>query len=210
MQVETNIKWVIHLSKTSLTKGQISVQAKGPNFAIVPRHLPNIDYITAIESVCPKLKEEDAGKLRTDINSLLKNAQVPKSNLTKQESIRLAQLKKDKDRVVLTADKEMAMVVMNKEDHIKKAESLQAQPAYRAIDMDPTSKIKAKLITILRKIKKDTNMDEGTYKTMYPTGCMPPKLYGLPKIHKTGAPSGQSYQAGVQLPIGFLSFLLRC
>ena len=31
-------------------------------------------------------------------------------------------------------------------------------------------------------------MDEGTYKAMYPTGCVPPKFYGLPKIHKTGNP----------------------
>ena len=26
------------------------------------------------------------------------------------------------------------------------------------------------------------------YSTMYPTGCVPPKFYGLPKIHKTGTP----------------------
>ena len=31
-------------------------------------------------------------------------------------------------------------------------------------------------------------MDEGTYRVMYPTGCVPPKFYGLPKIHKTGNP----------------------
>ena len=26
------------------------------------------------------------------------------------------------------------------------------------------------------------------YKAIYPTGCTPPKFYGLPKIHKTGTP----------------------
>ena len=26
------------------------------------------------------------------------------------------------------------------------------------------------------------------YKAMYPTGCVPPKFYGLPKIHKAGNP----------------------
>ena len=26
------------------------------------------------------------------------------------------------------------------------------------------------------------------YKAMYPTGCVPPKFYGLPKTHKTGNP----------------------
>ena len=80
-----NNKWVINLSKTSLTDCQKAVLAKGPNYAITPMHIPNIDYITAIESMCPKLKEDDAMELRADINSLLRRAKVPKSNLTKQD-----------------------------------------------------------------------------------------------------------------------------
>ena len=99
---------------------------------------------------------------------------------------------------MLTADKGVAMVVMDMEDYIQKVESLLVQPAYRTIDRDPTSQIKAKLVTTLRKIKKDTNIDEGTYNTIYPTGCIPPRFYGLPKIHKTGTPSGQLYHIGVQ------------
>ena len=47
---------------------------------------------------------------------------------------------------MLTADKGVAMAVMDKENYIQKAESLPAQPAYRTIDRDPTSKIKARLI----------------------------------------------------------------
>ena len=31
-------------------------------------------------------------------------------------------------------------------------------------------------------------MDEGTYRTMYPTSCTSPRFYGLPKIYKTGTP----------------------
>ena len=77
---------------------------------------------------------------------------------------------------------------MDKEDYTRKAEELLEQPAYRTIDSDPTNKIKASLITKLRKIKKETRLDEGTYKIMYPTSCVPPKFYGLPKIHKTGTP----------------------
>ena len=127
-------------------------------------------------------------ELRLDINALLRKAKVPTPNLTRQESIGLAQLKKDKDRVILTADKGVAMVVMDKEDYINKAKELLAQPAYRVIPGDPTNRRKAQLITKLRKINRDNNMDEGTYKAMYPTGCVPPKFYGLPKIHKTGNP----------------------
>ena len=66
---------------------------------------------------------------------------------------------------------------MDKGHYIQKAESLLAQPAHSTIDRDPTIKIKAKLINTLRKIKKDINIGEGMYKTMYPTGCMPQVLW---------------------------------
>ena len=78
------------------------------------------------------------------------------------------------------------MVVMDKQDYISKAEELLAQPAYRTISRDPTNKIKAQLITKLRRIKRENNLDDSMYKVMYPTSCVPPKFYGLPKIHKTG------------------------
>ena len=100
------------------------------------------------------------------------------------------QLKKDQDRVILTADKGVALVVLDMGDYINKAQELLSQPADKEIPKDPTNKIKTQLITKLRRIKKDSNLDEGTYKAMYPTGCVLPKFYGLSKIHKTGTPSG--------------------
>ena len=61
------------------------------------------------------------------------------------------------------------MVVMDRQDYIHKSNYLVAQPAYRLIPKDPNNKIKAKLITILRKVKKETGLDNNTYKCMYPT-----------------------------------------
>ena len=70
-------KWVINLSKTELTPAQKSLLAKGPNFAISPNNIPNLEYITAIESMCPNLKEEDASELRANINALLRKGKHP-------------------------------------------------------------------------------------------------------------------------------------
>ena len=141
--------------------------------------------------MCSKLKEEDAMELRSDINGLLMKAKAPKPNLTRQERIGLAQLKKDKDRVILTADKGVAMVVMDREEYVTKTQELLAQPAYKLIPRDPTNKIKAQLITKQRKIKRDNNLDEGKYKAMYPTGCIPPSFMGNPKSIKQAILLGQ-------------------
>ena len=37
-------------------------------------------------------------------------------------------------------------------------------------------------------VKNQTGLDNVTYKSLYPTGCVPPKFYGLPKIHKPDTP----------------------
>ena len=184
----SNSEWVINLFKVKLTQAQRSLLEKGPNFAISPNNIPNLDYITAIETVCSKLKEEDAAELRGEINGILKKGKIPKPNLDKDERTALHQLRKDKDGIILTADKGVAMVVLDKEDYINKAKDLLNTPAYKEIPKDPTNKIKAQLITKLRRMKKERKLDEGTYRTMYPAGCIPPKFYGLPKIHKTGTP----------------------
>ena len=125
-----NNKWVINLSKTSLTEAQKAMLTKGPNYAITPSHIPNVDYITAIESMCPKLKEDDAMELRADINSLLGRAKAPQVQLNKTGKIGLSQLRKDKERVILTPDKGVAMVVMDKGEYNSRAQELLATPAY--------------------------------------------------------------------------------
>ena len=80
------------------------------------------------------------------------------------------------------------MVVMDRQDYINKAKELLAQPAHRTFTRDSKNKIKAMLIPKLKIVKRENNLEEGTYKAMYPTGCIPPRFYELPKIHKTGNP----------------------
>ena len=185
---EPNPKWVINLSNKPLTPAQRSVLAKGPNFAVTPRQPPNLEYITAIEAACTKLSQQDAEELRADVNRVLRSSHTPKPNLTKAQNIALRELKRDRDRIVLTADKGVAMVVMDKQDYINKANQLLNQNTYKVISKDPTTTIKNKLINILKVIKTKTGLGSYSYKAMYPTGCVPPKFYGLPKIHKPDTP----------------------
>ena len=171
---EPNPKWVINLSNKPLTPAQRSVLAKGPNFVVTPRQPPNLEYITAIEAACTKLSQQDAEELRADVNRVLRSSHPPKPNLTKAQNIALRELKRDRDRIVLTADKGVAMVVMDKQDYINKANQLLNQNTYKVISKDPTTTIKNKLINILKVIKTKTGLGSYSYKAMYPTGCVPP------------------------------------
>ena len=80
------------------------------------------------------------------------------------------------------------MVVMDRQDYINKANHLLNQSTYKVITKDPTNTIKNKLLNILKSIKTKTGLGINTYKSMYPTGCVPPKFYGLPKINKPDTP----------------------
>ena len=79
-------------------------------------------------------------------------------------------------------------MLLNKEDYIRKAEKLLNRHIYKKIPEDPTPKQKTRLIKLLKKIKAEGDINEETYKRMYPTGAGSPKFYGLPKIHKPDTP----------------------
>ena len=89
----------------------------------------------------------------------------------------------------------VAMVIMDKEDYTNKANTLlQDTNTYEVLKRDPTSNLKNKLITLLKDIKQTGGLSTHKYKQLYPTSAVPPKFYGLPKIHKVGNPETHSFQ----------------
>ena len=66
--------------------------------------------------------------------------------------------------------------------------SPKVQGIYKALKTDQTNRMKTKLISLLKKIKSEGGINHTQYKKLYPTGAVPPKFYGLPKIHKRGIP----------------------
>ena len=81
------------------------------------------------------------------------------------------------------------MVVMDQQDYSNKAQALlQDTNTYKVLPKDPTPQLKNKLITLLKNIKQTGGLSTQKYKQLYPTSAVPPKFYGLPKIHKAGTP----------------------
>ena len=181
-------KWVHNLSKTPLTEDQQKVLARSPTFAIVTKEPPVGEYISQIERMCQQLKQGKAEELRGETKSILKNIQPPRPNIRKEESKAIQELKRDQDKIILTTNKGVSMVVMDKEEYIKKSEDLLKQTTYRELVADPTNKYKNKLINLLKTIKSDGGINNTTYRRLYPTGAGSHKYYGLPKIHKAGVP----------------------
>ena len=179
---------VRNISSTPLTEAQIKLLSHGPNYAVIPKNPPIIEYNASIEKACTSLQPGKVEELRGEVKTNIKKMQPPKYNLTKGEHKAMEELKKDKTRMILTADKGISIVVLDKEEYIKKADELLSQSYYKNISTDPTNKYKNKLLTLLKKIKTEGGVDDATCRRLYPTGASPPKFYGLPNVHKTGMP----------------------
>ena len=184
-----SMPWVKNLSSIPLTQAQTEALSHGPNFAMVPKEPPLGEYISAIEHACSKLPQGKAEELRAEVKSILKKTKKTRySNTTIEERKAMQELRRDTTRIILTADKGVSLVVMDRAAYDQKAKELLHQPTYKPIPKDPTSKYKTKLINLLKSIKAEGGMDEKIYKRLYPTGAGSPKFYGLPKVHKAGTP----------------------
>ena len=174
-------RWVINMSKKPLMEAQENLLAHGPNFAITPRNPPIGEYIAAVEQTCQNMAQGEAEELRAEVKAVLKKIQHPKANITREEQKVMNELKKDTNRVILTADKGTCLVVMDKEEYINKAQDLLKEDTYRVIPDDPTNKQENKLIQLFKKIKNEGGINEEKYRNMYPTGAGIPKFLWAPK-----------------------------
>ena len=76
--------------------------------------------------------------------------------------------------MILTADKGVCLVVMDKKDYMKKSEELLSKSTYKIFPSDPTTRHKNKLISLLKQSKQKVE-----YKKIHTRGYIPQGLAHL-------------------------------
>ena len=140
-------KWVTNLFKKELTPEEKSLLQKGPKFAVTPATIPIKEYITTTTVAvfqAGELKSVECSDLYHDVNRIF-NTYTNKpihTNITKAEHLSLVNLRKDKDHIIVTADKGVALVVMDKTEYITKCEALlQHHSVYQCLSYDTHHKV---------------------------------------------------------------------
>ena len=113
------------------------------------------------------------------------------TNITKEEDLALENLRKDKDHIIVTADKGVALVVMDKTEYIIKGEALlQDNSVYQHLYKNTSPTIHKELSKILQDYKNNNFISETEYTQLRHYGSNSPvaRFYGLPKIHKNNMP----------------------
>ena len=169
---------------------------KGPKFAVTLATIPIKEYIsttTVAALQAGELNGVDCSGLYHDVNRIL-NTFTNKpmhTNITKSEHLALENLRKDKDNIIVTADKYVILAVMDKTEYITKCEALlQENSVYQHLSKDTSPTIHKELIKILQDCKNNNLISETKYTQLTPHGSNSPaaRFYGLPKIHKNNMP----------------------
>ena len=178
-------KWVKNVSGRDLSKHEMSVLKKGLNFAVSQDEIPVVDIITATETACRNLEKSEADELRSEVVSTIKGGKKLTSNISKSERKALKDLQRDKSVVILPADKGRCTVVMDRPAYVEKCNNmLKDTHTYKKLKKDPTTKYKKELSEFIRELKQKEEIDFVLSRQLYHTTEIPPKFYGLPKVHK--------------------------
>ena len=190
---------VKNLSSHALSPSEVAVLSKGHNFAVTPRSIPTEEIISQIETAIFHLPPEASNDIRQRAVNILRKAQPPSQNISREERLALRNLRQNNNILILPADKGNATVVMDKEDYCNKVNAMLSDCSiYKKLKRNPTSSIEKKTSALL----KNAGLPPETTKYLTPRESSAPRFYGLPKIHKESVPlrpivsniGGPSYQ----------------
>ena len=165
-----------------------TTQSDGPNFKSQSNWEPATNHHTVqtfLEDFSRKVNNElddDRTKERA-INTNTSN------NLKKDELEALESIKTMDDIIVTKADKGGAVVVQDVEKYIAEAErQLGDESFYKKVNVNPTREHEALICNAIDNLKQQELLDPKMAEKLKPNNSKTPKLYLLPKIHKTNNP----------------------
>jgi hypothetical protein len=216
--VKSILSPITNLSKRILTDNEINILENGLNFVLPDNKFDEMTFISNIETFFVELlghctdkkdyeeKEVDeeitynltpiqlqfANKIRSVCNNFRFNADKI-INKHKHETIQfkkiLRSLSNDKSIQITKPDKGKGIVIMDKDDYNNKMlELLNDRNTFEIVEVDETIIQEDRLIRKLKQLKNDGFITEKEYNFCRPRGSQPARIYGLPKIHKTGVP----------------------
>jgi len=169
-----------------------------------------MEIIAKVESAVRQLDAEHADTVRRAVNSILQQAKPSEPNITKEMRYALNRPEEDDSIMILPADKGRPSVVMNANNYHAKMSSLIENGPYQLLNKDPTDLLTCKLSEKLLTLKRNGHMTQTVYNKIRPWHKHPPRIYGLPKIHKADLPLGHiAYDLSTYLDTGRTDFTVK-
>uniref|UniRef100_A0A8C8DS70 Uncharacterized protein n=1 Tax=Oryzias sinensis TaxID=183150 RepID=A0A8C8DS70_9TELE len=111
--------------------------------------------------------------------------------LSKKHQAAVKELLQNQSILLSRPDKGAGWVLMDKCDYISKLETLLSdETKFQCLskDRDQTKQTELKIINLLKDLKNRNLLPPTQFERLTPCGSQPPRLYGLPKVHKPNLP----------------------
>ena len=182
-------KWVINISKHRLTETETKVLALGSKFAVSQKTIPKQKIVSEAEKGLRLLPASVANITRSKIVSVLNLTKKVPSNLTNEEKQALRNLSKNEEIIITHGDKGNCTVVLDKSDYDARINDLLTDSnTYAHLKSDLKGNIERKLNKFVYMLFTKNRISQQTYRYLQRTDSIAPRVYGLPKIHKTSFP----------------------
>ena len=199
-----NLNVIFNLSSHTLNEAEEAGLRNGLKFIPTAPKIDEVELFSRLEALVgtlyyirknpPELSDLAASLSRDAKNSIERfYNDKPAHNLPKNVNVALKALAKNKQLVISKPDKGNGVVLLNKEDYITKMGVVLGDntkfKALSNVDLyKSTLGFETKIRLILRKMLNHNIINPKSYDKAYPRGSRPCLLYGLPKVHKAGAP----------------------
>ena len=214
--------WIKNLTNIDIPVYVNEVLSLGPNFAIPlknPEDIPIPDIIANIEISLQNLNHETKDELRSKCCNIItnyKNNFNKKNPHIKQQKSLLNKvnktktfLKKNKNLLILNPDKSNKTVIMYENDYDTKINDLlQDHNTYKELKSDPTNIYQKNNNSLISRWENLMYISPNTAKNLKILNAQPPRIYGLPKLHKEGIPL-RPIVSCIQSPFEKLSKFLK-
>ncbi|BHF62299.1 hypothetical protein SprV_0200528100 [Sparganum proliferum] len=170
------------------------------------------NVIAAVESIVSQTEatEETKSLIRHHVSFLLK-AHRPREVLSKVEREALRELKADQNLVIVPADKGRSTVVLDMTDYLQKAQGLMDDRRFYVPFATNTLKAVTHEINATLLALENSGAITPTSRLMArPKATAFVRFYGLPKVHKDGAPLRPIVSLKGTPTCGLAKWLFRC
>lgn len=174
--------FVVNESDIIFSETELNLLNKGLKFTPTPKTTPVKTAILDIESAIKFRMNSTRDDIRRRVTGVLDSLSETK-NTTKNDYEVIKHLK-EKDCVYVKADKGNKLVIMNKDDYESRMFNLITECSYKKINRDPLPKMIRESDALRQKIGR-TFGQRLARKLKVPNPNVA-KMYGLPKIHKSG------------------------
>ena len=207
---------VTNVSSCRLTSDQLVILKFGLTDSICPPRINKSDVFVCFElihdTMVKKLQDRTQNpKLVSPLSHLAHSYSLEhRPTVANLKSYKLLQdLRKNNNIVILKLDKRNGFVVLDRTAYDSGILKIISDTSkFKVLAEEPTLLHGGQLQRFLRKFKATGHLGANTYSKIYPTGCQPARIYGLPKVHKPRGPDSVSPLRPIVSSIGMYNYEL--